>query len=828
MKKHRKSKLASIVFILTLIMTPLIIIVSTTSAQPDLEIDTFAYLAVVPNVIGIGQQVRVTMWLDKMPPSDVPGGDDPLGKLRFQNFTLKITKPDGTTTEMGPYQSDYIASAYLLYTPNQAGEYTFQFIFPGNMLTGVRSGGQPVSTDYYNPSSSPEVRVTVQQEPVSDWPPVELPTDFWDRPINEENREWHILGGSWLGMDMQFGSGYNATGAFNPYTKAPNTPHIVWTKFQHFAGIAGGPTAVGFYTGLSYEERWQPPNVAVINGRLYYGLPLSNDGDDGGMICVDIRTGEEYWRQEGIYMDTAQVLEFHSMNQHGIIPFLWDLGGGVWEMYDAVTGELVCNLVNASSGNKYTVDASGNLIAYRASGGNLMMWNSTKAINPNDSPSWRPPIGGEVNWPDGIEWEVPLKDGGTGQSFFTPLISSEVICSTRGYPDEWPPKLQVLGYNAKTGEFMWSFNLTNQMIQRTGYNFSPIMDGVFCWFDQAAMQWYGYDAQTGRLKWGPTEPYESSWGVYSQTYRGAGHIWCQVAYGKLYATGYDGTVHCYDLQTGNNDWNFVCESSGFETPYGVHPFYGGVAIADGKLYVSNNEHSPNSPNWRGGQLYCLNAMTGDEIWRISGWMLGPVIADGYMAVLNSYDGQIYGFGKGKTATTVTVQDDVIPLGDSVLIKGTVTDQSPGAIDTPAIADEYMSEWMEYLYMQKPMPMSVTGVEVILETLDPNGNYNEIGRVTSDASGMYKMMWEPPVEGEYTIVASFTGSESYWRSNAETAIGVTGEIGAGAAGPPGPQGPQGEPGADADAGNLTLIAVGAIIVALIAIALAAYVFMKKRS
>jgi hypothetical protein len=34
------------------------------------------------------------------------------------------------------------------------------------------------------------------------------------------------------------------------------------------------------------------------------------------------------------------------------------------------------------------------------------------------------------------------------------------------------------------------------------------------------------------------------------------------------------------------------------------------------------------------------------------------------------------------------------------------------------------------------------------------------------------MWEPPVPGEYTIIATFKGSESYWSSYTETAIGVT--------------------------------------------------------
>jgi hypothetical protein len=75
-------------------------------------------------------------------------------------------------------------------------------------------------------------------------------------------------------------------------------------------------------------------------------------------------------------------------------------------------------------------------------------------------------------------------------------------------------------------------------------------------------------------------------------------------------------------------------------------------------------------------------------------------------------------------------------------------------------------------MQQPCPANVEGVEVVLQTLDPNNNFYEIGRVTSDASGMYKLLWEPPVPGEYTIIATFKGSDSYGSSFAETSIGVT--------------------------------------------------------
>ena len=79
--------------------------------------------------------------------------------------------------------------------------------------------------------------------------------------------------------------------------------------------------------------------------------------------------------------------------------------------------------------------------------------------------------------------------------------------------------------------------------------------------------------------------------------------------------------------------------------------------------------------------------------------------------------------------------------------------------------------MEYLYEQQPKPTNATGVTVTLTALDPNGNYQTIGQTTSDASGQYAFMWTPPVPGVYSITATFSGSNSYYSSSAETNIGV---------------------------------------------------------
>jgi hypothetical protein len=188
------------------------------------------------------------------------------------------------------------------------------------------------------------------------------------------------------------------------------------------------------------------------------------------------------------------------------------------------------------------------------------------------------------------------------------------------------------------------------------------------------------------------------------------------------------------------------------------------------------EHSPIDPKPRGAQLYCIDIETGEEVWTVTHWsnvQHGPfgLIADGYLVDANAYDMQLYCFGKGPTETSVSIKSDVVMDGESVLIQGSVTDQSPGAVGTPAICDEYMTEWMEYMYKQFAKPMDAMGVPVKLTTIDPNGNTIDIGTVTSDIDGMFKLLWEPEHAGEYTVIATFEGSESYFSSSGRTALGV---------------------------------------------------------
>ena len=165
------------------------------------------------------------------------------------------------------------------------------------------------------------------------------------------------------------------------------------------------------------------------------------------------------------------------------------------------------------------------------------------------------------------------------------------------------------------------------------------------------------------------------------------------------------------------------------------------------------------------------------MWKITGPMQPGAIADGYLTAADGYDGYMYVFGKGKSATKVTAPDVVMPLGNGVVIKGTVMDMSPGQPNTPCVSKDSMSTQMEYLHMQHPIDgynhdITMTGVPVTLTAIGEDGTYINIGTVTTSAYyGTFEKAWTPPAEGTYQIVASFAGDDSYGSSSAATAISV---------------------------------------------------------
>src|SRR5665647_820569 len=103
------------------------------------EIDTFLFVMLSPNPVGVGQQVNIVYQLDKLSPTAAGFG---VGD-HFRGFTVTITLPDGTTEKKGSLDALSTSSDYFTYTPTQTGTYKFQADFPGQWINTTTTAVSP-------------------------------------------------------------------------------------------------------------------------------------------------------------------------------------------------------------------------------------------------------------------------------------------------------------------------------------------------------------------------------------------------------------------------------------------------------------------------------------------------------------------------------------------------------------------------------------------------------------------------------------------------------------------------------------------------------------
>ncbi len=763
---------------------------------PAWKIATYVNIHVNPNPVGIGQEVYIVMFTTWALPGAILQND-----IRFHDFKLTITKPDGTTEIMQwPVVPDSGGSAWTAYTPNQVGTYQLLLEYPGQIFTWNQSNTPGLSSGnaaYYGDqllASSATATFTVQEQKVEKHPAFPLPTEYWTRPIEGQNLAWGAISSNWL-------AGAAIEDRWQKDGSAPKTSHVMWTRVAELGGLVGGMTEpdATFYSGFSYETRFNDP--MIISGILYYRLPLGHAGSGGGYMAVDLRTGKELWSSATISASKGQLYDHGSPNQHGTVGgLLWETSGSTWIAYDALTGKWAFNLTNVPGGTEvYT--KMGEIVRYvlNYNGRWLALWNNTLAIT-NDgvvqgSPGWRP-NGQNIyagNSSD-YSWNVTIPNLPGSQ---TPSIvgvipgdlilgrSSDVSLASnwKQTPDPWT-MWAISDKPESRGQLLWIRNYpappNNLTIMLAHQPIDPV-NRVFIMTERETGRRSGYSLDNGDLLWGPIGEQRAI--QYYSARQGF------PAYGNFYVSGYGGEITAYSTKNGSLLWKYNNTDSGAETPWGLYPTHIS-AIADGVIYAFSGEHSPNTPLYKGYRARAIDAFTGEELWTLLGWSasglgtsLAPIaIADGYLVYQNAYDGRVYSIGKGPSETTVTASPKVSVNGEGVLVEGTVLDIAAGTTQSeqiarfpngvPAVSDASMSAWMEYVYMQKPRPTNSTGVDVVISVIDPNGNTYDIDTVKSDSNGMFKKLFTPLVPGEYTVIASFAGSEGYWPSYAQTAIGVS--------------------------------------------------------
>jgi len=495
----------------------------------------------------------------------------------------------------------------------------------------------------------------------------------------------------------------------------------------------------------------------------------------------------------------GQLFDYESMNQHGVVGGnIWQIAGTTWIAYDAFTGNWIYNLTNVPSGFEVYTD-KGEIVRYMlnynetTTSGWLALWNNTQDNvglhggigTGSDAYQWRP-MGKTVDMSEAISWNVTTPNlSGSSSPEIVAVIPGDVILGRSssfgrlGTAD--PYTLWAISDKPENrGQLLWKkdYSAPDGNLSRNFLLGNPVdaENRVFIMNDLETMELVGYSLDTGNLIWGPITGVENDFNYYGGGY-GAGQLG-YVAYDNVYVQGYGGELICYSSIDGNVQWKYS-RNAGLEAPWGNYPIMI-AAIADGKVYAFNNEHSPNQPLYKDYRLHCIDAFTGEELWTMMSWVGqigGPgdstsVLAEGFLAYYNYYDGQVYVIGKGPSATTATVSPKVASVGSAVLIEGTITDICAGAEKlvedgkfnvVPVMSDESMGPWMEHLYMQKPKPTNATGVVVKLTVYDPNGDPHDVGTTTTDTTGKFALAWTPSIEGLHYLEATFGGTNSYWGS-----------------------------------------------------------------
>jgi hypothetical protein len=762
MKKNKTS--IAITLFLMFAMTISIVALPLVSGQVSRI--TYPFIGATPNPVGVGQEVLLHVGITQQ--LSIVG-------MGWEGLSVTITRPDGTIETIRDLTTDSTGGTGTVFVPTVAGNYTLVTHFPEQVTqTGKTSPGTTLGTIMLASSSAP-LTLVVTDEPQQYWPDIPLPTEYWTRPIHASIYDWYTISGNWLRT-------YSSGGVpnFIPYNDvAPESPHILWAKPIAGGGLAGGlmgrdDRAHSYEDGAAYVPKFE--NGIVIAGVLYYdrfesrGQPYAEQE----VVAVDLKTGEELWAKpligrvaaagtttqttvaaanrvidgvseqfpDGIarrlYM--GQVFYWDSYNYHGVYGILWTVTGTTWQAFDAHTGRWIYTIMNVPSGTTLE-GVNGEILRLQTNRaqGWMAMWNSSNLVALEGS--WNPH--GNIYNASGTgagptrawEWNVTMPTsadlpGSVNDVFYEDMIVGSNIPTGFGGGVS-PSTILWWGISLKTGEegrllfnrswtppSEWVGNLTIR------YGLASAEDKVaLLWTDER--EWWAFSLEDGRHLWN-TEP-EHYLHIYGST--------SVIGYGKLYSCYMSGIIYSYDIQTGDRLW--VNEDSARDTLgevlWSTHWPMRIYFLTAGKLYLITGEHSPVDPKPRGGPMICVDAETGEELWRLDGmwfyYRANPTMGDSVISLLNSYDNRIYTLGKGPSAMTASIQNDVTTHGNKVLVTGSVTDVSPGTQDSalemrfpngvPAVADESMNEWMQYVYMQFPRPTDVVGVEVVVSVLDPN-------------------------------------------------------------------------------------------------------------
>ncbi|MFB3888982.1 MAG: PQQ-binding-like beta-propeller repeat protein [Candidatus Bathyarchaeia archaeon] len=295
---------------------------------------------------------------------------------------------------------------------------------------------------------------------------------------------------------------------------------------------------------------------------------------------------------------------------------------------------------------------------------------------------------------------------------------------------------------AATGKLVWNFTGTGD--PKDKFYPSPVIDN--------GLVFLGTETNNASIVADHVVCLDAKTGAYKWTYA-TGEYFVQsisAGYGNIYvAGGEQNNVYCIDQKTGNLIWKH-------STP-GVIDYYtmqiggGAVYLVCAAMAITGFPVAGTYP----GYTICLNATTGDEIWRYwtptSATDVSLVDGNLYTETIEDY---IWCWGKGPTTTTTTATSQAITLGQSTVIYGSVEDMSPFSQQHP----ELQYPW-------------VKGVPITLSYIK-DGGWVDFAKLQTNDYGEFEYAWTASETGAYTVIARFEGNDAYYWSSGKTMVQVS--------------------------------------------------------
>ena len=350
----------------------------------------------------------------------------------------------------------------------------------------------------------------------------------------------------------------------NTTSNNSNLNQYEWSQFQgdsSFTRFSAGPAPDTSATLWKANITGIQPYLAAFDGMIFVGTNTS-------VVALD-QTGNIVW-ETAIPMNGTWPIAYKIDDSHMVVES---------SCLDPRTGNILWTSSSFSadtgifSANVYSPDEK---MFYTKVGSYIEAWDFS-------DPS-KPPT---------IAWETYVPGGGrTG------------IGTTYGDGMVFPGSFEnhQMALDAKTGAVLWDTLTKGPMIFDGAYS-----DGRFFRGGTDDNTMYCFNATNGQILW-----------TYTPTGNTDGYFTTgpAIGYGMVYEMNKDGYLYAINMETGNLVWRYKGPDEALLWP-------GMPAVADGKVYVTTGEEAEYGGQVGTSEFACLNAYTGEPIWKLPIEALAP-------------------------------------------------------------------------------------------------------------------------------------------------------------------------------------------------------------